>query len=174
MPLRQNDLHPPAGAKRDRKRLGRGNASGTGTYSGKGLKGQKARSGGGVRPGFEGGQVPMIRRMAHKRGFTNRFKIHYTPLNVFTLGRCFAADAAVTPETLVAAGLLANAREPYKILGGGALAHALRVEAPMVSGAARVKIEAAGGSVHETARKEPARTEDTNAASAERPGADEA
>src|SRR5437867_472916 len=102
--MRQHQLHPPAGAKRLRTRIGRGNASGQGTTAGKGNKGQKARSGGGhLRPGFEGGQLPLIRRLPRIRGFTNIFKITYTPVNVSQLNR-FDADEDVTAEKLAAAG----------------------------------------------------------------------
>ena len=89
----------PAGARHARKRVGRGNASGHGTYSGRGLKGQKARAGGGVKRGFEGGQLPLVRRMARKRGFTNHFRVEYEPVNLSRLAR-FPAGSEVTPETL--------------------------------------------------------------------------
>ena len=149
MPLRANDLRPPAGATRPRKRVGRGNASGTGTYAGKGLKGQKARSGKDLRPGFEGGQMPLIRKMPHKRGFRNPFRIEYTPINLATLSDRFPANASVDAEALVRARLLKRADEPFKILAAGDLAHALTVRAPKASAAARQKIEAAGGTLEE-------------------------
>ncbi len=95
----QNELRPARGSRHARKRVGRGNASGHGTYSGRGLKGQKARAGGGVRVGFEGGQLPLIRRMARKRGFTNRFRVEYTTVSIGRLGR-FTAGTEVTPELL--------------------------------------------------------------------------
>ncbi len=147
MPLRQHDLHPPPGAKRPRKRVGRGNAAGGGTYSGRGLKGQKSRAGGNTRPGFEGGQLPLIRRMARKRGFTPPARVEVTPINLFRLNAKFAADAHVDAEALVAAGLLKHPREPFKILGSGKLEWPLVVCAARVSPAARAKIEAAGGRV---------------------------
>ncbi len=84
--MQQHELRQPKGATHKRKRVGRGNASGHGTYSTKGLKGQKARSGGGVRPGFEGGQLPLVRRMAYKRGFRNPFRVDYEEVNVGALG----------------------------------------------------------------------------------------
>lgn len=149
MPLRENDLHPPAGAKHSRKRIGRGSASGQGTYAGKGLKGQKARSGNDIRPGFEGGQMPMIRKMPHKRGFRAPFRVEYTPINVFRLQERFEANAEVTAESLVHVGLLKNESEPFKVLGNGDLDRPLTVRAPKVSAAARSKIEAAGGNVEE-------------------------
>ena len=160
MPLHENDLRPPAGATHSRTRVGRGNASGTGTYAGKGLKGQKARSGNDLRPGFEGGQMPLIRRMPRKRGFNSRIHIDYTPINVVTLGRRFEANAEVTVESLVTVGLLKDSNEPFKVLAGGELDRALMVRAARVSAAARSKIEAAGGTV-----------EELNAASADRPSA---
>jgi large subunit ribosomal protein L15 len=149
MPLRANDLRPPAGATTNRKRIGRGNASGTGTYAGKGLKGQKARSGNDIHPGFEGGQMPLIRRMPSKRGFRNHARIEYTPINVATLADRFPAGASVDAGSLVAARLLKRPDEPFKILGNGEIAHAVTVRAPKISDAARTKIEAAGGSAEE-------------------------
>ncbi len=149
MPLRAHDLRPPAGAKRPRKRLGRGNASGTGTYSGRGLKGQKSRAGSGPRIGFEGGQLPLVRRMGHKRGFTPPFRVEVTPINLFKLNARFPADAEVTPEALVEAGLLHRATEPFKILATGTLDRPLVIRAAKVSPAARAKIEAAGGRVED-------------------------
>lgn len=158
MPLRPHDLHPPPGAKRPRKRVGRGNAAGTGTYSGRGLKGQKSRSGGGVRPGFEGGQLPLIRRMAHKRGFTPFNRVDVTPINLFRLNAKFEAGAQVDLDTLVAAGLLKSPREAFKILATGNLDRPLVVRATRVSPAARAKIEAAGGSIEEPDAASPERS----------------
>ena len=147
MPLRANDLRPPAGAKRSRKRVGRGDGSGRGSYSGRGLKGQKSRSGGGTRPGFEGGQMSLIRKMPTKRGFRPRFRIEYTPINLSQLSDRFEAGAAVDAESLAAAGLLKRADEPFKVLAGGEIGHALTITAPRVSASARTKIEAAGGTI---------------------------
>lgn len=144
----QQDFKPPAGARRNRKRVGRGNASGHGTYSGRGLKGQKARSGARLRVGFEGGQMPLVQRMARKRGFTNVFRRDYTPVNLRALGR-FAAGTEVTPESLREAGLVKTLRRPLKILGQGELAVPLKVQAHKFSASARAKIEAAGGTAHE-------------------------
>lgn len=143
--MQQHELRPPAGAKRPRKRVGRGNASGHGTYSTRGLKGQKARSGGGVRPGFEGGQLPLVRRMGRKRGFTNKFRVDYEEVNVGALAR-FPAGTEVTVDALRDARLVRTNR-PVKILGEGDLSVALTVEATRFSKSARSKIEAAGGSV---------------------------
>ena len=102
--MQQHELRQPAGATHKRKRIGRGNASGHGTYSTKGMKGQKARAGGGVRPGFEGGQLPLVRRMAYKRGFRNPFRVDYEEVNVGMLAG-FAAGAEVNAESLAAARL---------------------------------------------------------------------
>lgn len=143
--MQQHELRQPKGATHKRKRVGRGNASGHGTYSTKGMKGQKARSGGGVRPGFEGGQLPLVRRMSYKRGFTNPFRVDYEELNVSALAR-FAAGAEINGAILREAKLI-RTRRPIKVLGDGDLAIALTVEASSFSKSARTKIEAAGGSV---------------------------
>ena len=149
MPLRQNDLRSPQGAKRPRKRIGRGRASGTGTYSGCGLKGQKSRSGSRRKPGFEGGQVPLIRKMPHKRGFRNHARIEYTPINLFSLSQRFAANDEVTADTLAAAGLLRSPAEAFKILAAGDIDHPLTLRVARISPAAKTKIEATGGTVEE-------------------------
>jgi len=148
--VHQHELRPPAGARHHPKRVGRGNASGHGTYSGRGLKGQKARAGGGVRTSFEGGQLPLVRRMARKRGFTNRFRVEYETVNLSRLAR-LPAGSEVTPETLVAAGIIKNTRRPLKVLGDGALKGPLTVRADKFSASARQKIEAAGGKAEELA-----------------------
>jgi large subunit ribosomal protein L15 len=140
--MQQHQLRQPDGATHKRKRVGRGNASGHGTYSTKGLKGQKARSGGGVRPGFEGGQLPFVRRMARKRGFTNAFRIDYDEVNVCRLAKFTAG----TEQALLAARLIRGGR-PVKILGVGDLSVALTVEATRFSASAKAKIEAAGGTL---------------------------
>ena len=141
----QNDLRPPGGTKHKRKRVGRGNASGHGTYSGRGLKGQKSRSGAKLRIGFEGGQLPLIQRMSRKRGFTNIFRVDYAEVNLSSLASRFPAGSEVTPETLMRAGVIKNLKKPVKILGQGDLEGALTVHAHKFSAAARQKIEAAGG-----------------------------
>lgn len=148
--MNQHELRPPKGARRPRKRVGRGNASGQGTYSGKGLKGQKARSGGGPRLGFEGGQLPLIRRMARKRGFTNIFRIEYETVNVSRLAR-FPAGAEVTPESLLEARVIKSRRRPLKVLGEGDIKVPITVRAHKFSETARRKIEAAGGKAEEVA-----------------------
>ena len=149
--MKQHELAPPPGAKHRRKRVGRGNASGHGTYSGRGLKGQKSRSGGGVRPSFEGGQLPLVKRMPHTRGFTNIFRTEYTVINVDRLER-FPANAEVTPQELYRTGLVRNLRHPIKVLGNGQLTKPLKVTAHRFSDTAREKIEGAGGAVEELAR----------------------
>jgi large subunit ribosomal protein L15 len=144
--MQQHELRQPEGATHKRKRIGRGNASGHGTYSTKGMKGQKARAGGGVRPGFEGGQLPFIRRMARKRGFTNAFRVDYEEVNVGKLAR-FSAGETVTLDALREARLVQH-QKPVKILGNGDISVALTVQADSFSKSARDKIEAAGGKVH--------------------------
>lgn len=143
--MQQHELRQPKGATHKRKRVGRGNASGHGTYATKGLKGQKARSGGGVRIGFEGGQLPFIRRMARKRGFTNRFRVDYEEVNVGKLAS-FKAGSEVNEQALRSARLVRGGK-PVKVLGVGDLSVALTVEAASFSASAKQKIEAAGGTV---------------------------
>lgn len=139
-----HDLRPSSGSHRGRKRLGRGNASGTGGTSGKGHKGQKARSGGKVHPRFEGGQMPLIRRIP-KRGFKSLDRVEYQVVNVRDLARVEGGD--VSPETLKAAGLIGSLRRPVKVLGQGDAPGKLKVSAHKFSKSAQEKIESAGGSV---------------------------
>jgi large subunit ribosomal protein L15 len=146
--VQQHELRPPRGSKKNRKRVGRGNASGHGTYAGKGMKGQQARAGSGPRPGFEGGQTPLIRRLPVRRGFRNPFRVEFTPVNLRDLSR-FAAEAEVTPESLKQVGLIHSSEDMIKVLGDGDLTSALTVRVHRVSAPARAKIEAAGGSVQE-------------------------
>lgn len=142
-------LRPPRGAKHPRKRVGRGNASGQGTYAGKGIKGQQARSGKKLPyPGFEGGQLPLVRRIA-RRGFHNPFKVYYEEVKVCDLARRFAPGSVVGPEEMIAAGLVKRPERPIKVLSNGTIEHALTVRAHKFSAAARQKIEAAGGQVVE-------------------------
>ena len=148
--IKQNELSQAAGAKRSRKRVGRGNGSGHGTYSGKGLKGQKSRSGANVRPGFEGGQLPLIKRLPRKRGFTNIFRTEYSVVNLSQLG-VFAEGTEVTREAMVAAGLVKNLARPVKILADGDIKTALTVKADRFSSQAKARIEAAGGKTEEVA-----------------------
>ena len=147
--MMEHEVAPPAGARRSRKRVGRGDAAGGGSYAGRGMKGQKSRSGPGLRPGFEGGQMPLIKGLPMKRGFNNRYKTHYALVNLDTLQERFAPDDRVTPETLRALGIIRRVRRPVKVVGDGELSHPLRVAAHKFTASARAKIEAAGGSVEE-------------------------
>jgi large subunit ribosomal protein L15 len=139
-------LKPPAGATHKRKRVGRGDGSGHGSYSGKGCKGQKSRSGGGVRLGFEGGQLALIKRLPRKRGFVNIFKTEYSIVNVGEL-KAFSAHAEITPKELLDIGLIKSFKYPVKILGEGKIDRPLIVKANKFSAAAEKKIVAAGGKV---------------------------
>ncbi len=147
MAMKLHDLKPPRGAKKKRKRLARGDAGRGGTYAGRGRKGQKSRSGGNLPHYFEGGQLPLVRRLPYKRGFTNIWRTEYTPINVDQLEERFAAGSMVSPLTLVAAGLIKRRDELVKILGRGELETELTVRAHAFSKSARAKIEAAGGLV---------------------------
>jgi len=146
--VRQNDIAPPPSSKKKRKRVGRGNGSGNGTYAGRGLNGQKSRSGNKMRPGFEGGQLPLIKRLPRKRGFVNIFRKEYSIVNVAKLNT-FAEGSEITPEKLHAAGLVKTLKHPVKILANGEVGHAVTVKANKFSMAAKAKIEAAGGKVEE-------------------------
>jgi large subunit ribosomal protein L15 len=146
--MRLHELRTPRGARRSRKRVGRGDGSGSGSFSGRGQKGQKSRSGGGVRPGFEGGQLPLARALPKIRGFTNIFKKRFSIVNVLSLTR-FEANEEVNPKRLAEAGIVKDAKTPVKVLGRGDLSVPLIVEAHKFSESARLKIEAAGGAVRE-------------------------
>jgi len=128
--------------------VGRGISAGQGKTAGRGTKGQASRSGGTKGPYFEGGQLPLVRRLPFKRGFTNIFKVQYVPVNLYRLAE-FEAEAEISPETLAAAGIIKSADLPVAILGQGELEHGLVVKAHRFSGSARAKIEKAGGSVEE-------------------------
>jgi len=142
--MKLNTMHPAEGATKTRKRVGRGVGSGLGKTSGKGHKGQNARSGGGVRPGFEGGQLPLFRRLP-KRGFSNaRFKTEYATINLSDLNR-FEDGAVVTPELLKEMGLVKNQLDGIKVLGNGTLEKKLTVKAHKFSSSAQEKIESIGG-----------------------------
>ncbi|MCD6567374.1 MAG: 50S ribosomal protein L15 [Dehalococcoidia bacterium] len=144
--MKQNELNSPAGAKHKRKRVGRGDSSGQGSYSGRGCKGQKSRSGGGVRSGFEGGQLSLIKRLPSKRGFTNIFRVKCNVVNVGDLG-VFSPGSEVTPQALLQARLIKSASLPVKILGSGDIHHPLTVRVNKISATAEGKIIAAGGKV---------------------------
>ena len=146
--MRQDNLSPVPGSKRARKRVGRGNSSGHGTYSGRGSKGQKSRAGYKIRPGFEGGQLPLIKRLPRKRGFVNIFRTEYSIVNIDKLN-IFESGSEVTPEKLLAAGLVKSLRQPIKVLAAGEISHPLVVKANKFSTAARTKIEAVGGNAEE-------------------------
>lgn len=146
MPMNLSDLRPNEGSNRSRKRVGRGTGSGHGKTSGKGTKGQKARSGPGVRAGFEGGQLPIQKRMPYKRGFTNIWRAEWEVVNVDRLADV-AVDGKVTPEILVAAGIVRGLEFPVKVLGGGDLSAKISVSAHAFSESAKAQIEQAGGSV---------------------------
>lgn len=141
--MKLHDLKPAEGARRERKRLGRGIGSGTGKTAGKGHKGQNARSGGGVRLGFEGGQIPLFQRLP-KRGFTNVNRKEYAVVNLDTLNR-FEEGTEVTPELLIETGIVSNAKSGIKILGNGTLDKKITVKANKFSASAKEAIEKAGG-----------------------------
>jgi len=143
---RQNELVPSPGSRHKRKRIGRGLGSGHGRYSGKGQKGQKSRSGAPIPAHFEGGQLPLVKRLPARRGFTNIFKNEYSVVNLGRLN-VFESGSVVDRETLLEAGLIRSVRKPVKILGMGELGQELIVRADKLSTAARKKIEAAGGRV---------------------------
>ncbi len=148
--MKQNELSPASGSKKARKRVGRGDGSGHGTYSGRGLKGQKARAGGKMRPGFEGGQLPLIKRLPKKRGFYNRFRTEYAVIGLSELNT-FAAGSEVTVDILSQNGLLRSAGKPVKVLANGEIDRPLTIKLNKYSATAKSKIEAAGGTAEEVA-----------------------
>ncbi|MGM9899352.1 MAG: 50S ribosomal protein L15 [Bacilli bacterium] len=141
-----NELKPVEGARHYKKRVGRGVGSGMGKTSTRGHKGQNARSGGGVRPGYEGGQTPLFKRLP-KRGFTNISRKEYAVVNLDDIERCFESGAVVDVEALKAAGLVKKEYEGVKILGKGELSKAFTVKAAKFSKSATEKITAAGGTI---------------------------
>jgi large subunit ribosomal protein L15 len=143
--MKLNELAPPKGARRNRKRLGKGVASGTGKTAGRGSKGHNCRSGGGVRPGFEGGQMPIHRRLP-KRGFTNIFKKNYAIINISDLKR-FDSGTTVDTILLIKSGMVRGKRDGVKLLAKGDIDYPLTIKIDKISAAAKQKIEAAGGSV---------------------------
>lgn len=144
--MKLHELKPAEGSTKSRKRVGRGNGSGLGNTAGRGSKGQKARSGGGVRPGFEGGQMPITRRLP-KRGFTNIFGKEYQVINVSDLEERFETGDEVTIEALFACGLINKVKDGVKLLGDGELTKPLTVKVHKVSKTAADKVIAAGGKV---------------------------
>ncbi len=142
--MKLHDLSPARGSKKNRKRVGRGPGSGLGKTAGRGHKGQRSRSGYSRRLGFEGGQMPLIRRVP-KRGFTNIFKKRYQVVNLSSLGEI---EGDITPEVMVEQGLVRSGR-PIKVLGDGELSKAVKIQAHKFSAGARAKVEAAGGTCEE-------------------------
>lgn len=147
--MKLHELQPAAGSKKKRKRVGRGHGSGHGKTAGRGTKGQGARSGGGKGPYFEGGQLPLVRRLPFARGvgFTPINRVEFAPVNLDRLTQYFEADQEVSPETLAQVGIIKKPTQAVAILANGELDRAYSVKAHRVSKAARAKIEAAGGSV---------------------------
>ncbi len=141
--MRLHELRPAEGTNKSKKRVGRGTGSGLGTTAGRGMNGQNSRSGGGVRPGFEGGQMPLFRRIP-KRGFKNRNRIIWTTVNVEALN-AFEANTVITPELLIECGMVKKFNDGIKVLGDGELKVGLTVKANKFTQSAIEKIEAAGG-----------------------------
>jgi large subunit ribosomal protein L15 len=144
--MRLHELQPPDGATRERVRIGRGHGSGKVKTGGKGTKGQNARAGGGVPPYFEGGQLPLIRKLPYRRGFRNPFRVEFREVNIRDLSE-FPSGSTVGPEEFEIAGVLRGKTGPVKVLGQGELSIKLTVRAHKFSAGARQKIEAAGGTV---------------------------
>ena len=142
--MMEHQLQKSSGYHRPKKRLGRGSSSGSGNYSGRGMKGQKSRSGKGPRPGYEGGQLPLIKRLPMQRGFNNIFKTKYQLVKVGELNR-FDENQSVSPEDLLAHGLIDNLHTPIKILGNGEITNSLVVSAHKFTSSAARKITGAGG-----------------------------
>jgi len=143
--MKLHELAPADGSKKNKKRVGRGNGSGSGKTAGRGNKGQNSRSGGGVRPGFEGGQMPIHRRLP-KRGFTNIFKKQVAIINIRDLEK-FESGSVVDETLLIQKGLIKGKRDAVKLLGKGDISYPLVIKVNSVSNGAREKIEAAGGTV---------------------------
>lgn len=146
--MMEHNLAPGKGARKARKRVGRGDAAGQGSTAGRGMKGQKSRSGAKIRPGFEGGQLPIIKGLPMKRGFTNPFKVYYSLVKIESLDS-FEAGDHITPEELHRRGIVRNLNQPVKILGDGELSKSVTVAAHKFTRSAREKIEAAKGTVEE-------------------------
>ncbi|OGO04496.1 MAG: 50S ribosomal protein L15 [Chloroflexi bacterium RBG_13_56_8] len=146
--MKLHELREPQGTKKRRNRVGRGIAAGQGKTCGYGTKGSRSRAGRGGKPYFEGGQLPLVRRLANRRGFRNVNRVEYVVVNVESLNR-FEPDSVVGPGALIAAGLVKQSDMPIKILGEGELQRSLTVQADKFSQSARNKIEAVGGIVQE-------------------------
>lgn len=147
--MKLHELRPAKGAIKKRKRVGRGHSAGQGKTAGRGTKGQGARTGGGKGLYFEGGQLPLVRRLPFKRGFTNIFRVEYQEVNLEELARVFGDGDVVTPEILAEKNLINKVDEPVVILGRGDLSLKLTVSAHRFSKSAQEKIEAAGGAVEQ-------------------------
>lgn len=147
--MKLHDLRPAEGSTRKRKRVGQGISAGQGKTAGRGTKGQGARAGGGKGAYFEGGQLPLVRRLPFKRGFTNIFRIEYQEVNLDDLAAAFAAGDTVTPESLAERNLIKKADGPVAVLGRGDLPIKLTVRAHRFSKPAQAKIEQAGGTVEQ-------------------------
>ena len=143
------DLKPAEGSRHSRKRVGRGPASGTGKTAGRGLNGQKSRSGGAKGSGFEGGQTPLARRLPKLPGFRNINHVEYLPVNVGRIEKYYEAGEVVDGESLVAKGIIKHSTDLVKVLGDGEITKAVTVKVDKVSASAKAKIEAAGGKVEE-------------------------
>jgi large subunit ribosomal protein L15 len=151
--MKQHDLQPAPGSNKAKTRAGRGISGGRGKTAGRGTKGQASRSGGTKRPYFEGGQLPLVRRLPHLAGFHNRWRVEYAPINLARLS-VFEAGTEVTPEVMAANGLIKSAAKLVKVLGEGEISVALTVRAHKFSASAREKILAAGGAVEELTKDE--------------------
>ncbi len=145
--MKLHELHPDPGAHKRKRRVGRGISAGQGKTAGRGTKGQKSRPGGGKGRYFEGGQLPLVRRLPFKRGFTNIFRIVYQEVNLEKIQAVFKSGDKVTPETLAAHRLIKDADKPVVILGDGEIKKKLKVSVHRLSRSARTKIEDAGGTV---------------------------
>ena len=146
--MMEHQLAPAKGARKNRKRVGRGDSAGQGSTAGRGNKGQKSRAGGGVPPWFEGGQLPLIKGLPMKRGFHNRFKTYYSLVKVETL-ESFEAGERIPPERLLETGLVRNLKLPVKIVGDGEISKSVTVAAAKFTKSAKRKIEAAKGTAEE-------------------------
>ena len=146
--MRENDLIPNPGSTHSKKRVGRGSGSGHGTTACKGTKGQKARAGFSLNPGFEGGQNPLTKRLPEQRGFNNIFRTQYSTVNISSLN-LFESGQEIKPEDMVAKGLIKSLKKPIKVLGNGEIEKPLTVTANKFTQTAKAKIETAGGKVEE-------------------------
>ena len=153
--IRLDTLSPAPGSRKDKKRVGRGDGSRKGSFSGRGCKGQKGRAGFRMKPGFEGGQLPIIKRLPSQRGFNNIFKTEYDVVNVAQLN-CFESGTEVDIVTLMTAGLVKTGQKLVKILGDGEIDRPLTVKADKFTATAKAKIEAAGGKAEEVTYEAPA------------------